>query len=123
MNAFATTMVQDFLVVATGILQSIREDGHAVEGTLFVDALSERDDGGREPFGEDCDWTKGVAEDAPQDLYLSSLFSVPFLNLAGDRIHRITGSCSEPVYLNRLGGYLHVRGGVCGGGSGKSVGL
>lgn len=44
MFAVPAAVVQDVLVRAASILKGISKDGHSVESTLFVDALSECED-------------------------------------------------------------------------------
>jgi hypothetical protein len=57
---------EDVRVVAAGVFEGIGQDRHAVEGTVVVDAASERDDGGREPGGIDGDGPEGIAEDVAE---------------------------------------------------------
>jgi hypothetical protein len=45
----ASTVVQDVLILATGVLKCICQDRHTVESTILVDALCEGDDSGRSP--------------------------------------------------------------------------
>ncbi len=59
----AAAVAQDVLVVAPGVLQCIREDGHAIEGTVDVNRLREGDHGGRSPLGGERDWAERIAED------------------------------------------------------------
>jgi hypothetical protein len=55
-------VVQEVFVVAPGVLESVGEDGHAVEGTLGVDAIGEGEDGWREPGGVEVDGAERVSE-------------------------------------------------------------
>jgi hypothetical protein len=55
-------VVQDVVVVASGILKGIGKDGHYVKGTIFVDVASKSKDCGGEPGGVKGNGSERVAE-------------------------------------------------------------
>src|SRR5437879_5828271 len=63
---FAAAVREDVGVRATGVFQSISEDGELVEGTLFVDGLRYFGDRALvpgQPGGVDGGWPRAVAND------------------------------------------------------------
>lgn len=75
-------MQKDLFVVATGVLKGIRENGHSVEGAVFVDSLSEREYGGAEPGRVESDGAEGVAEDVTKKCnLLSEFFRIAFVGV------------------------------------------
>ena len=55
-----SAVVQDIVVVATGVLKGFGKDRHSVEGFLGVDARGEDEDVGRKPGGVDGDGAEQV---------------------------------------------------------------
>ena len=63
-NVFASlsAVVQNVLVVATGILKCVGKNRHWGEVTAFIRLAGERKNGGREPYGFNEHGTEGIAE-------------------------------------------------------------
>ena len=61
-------MPEQLLVVAPYLFERVREDRQSVKRTIRVDALSQRDDGGRQPCGIDSYRLKRVAHEVAQSL-------------------------------------------------------
>jgi hypothetical protein len=59
-------MGNERLIVATGIRQGIGKNGHAVEGSFFVNRMRQIDNRRSEPMRVDGDATEGVAEDVTE---------------------------------------------------------
>src|SRR5689334_11058060 len=77
-------MREDVGAVAACFLQGVGKDGEAVslqrpgwQGAVVVGGLSEGNDGGRLPCVLDGDGAEGVAEDAVQQVALSSTLTTP----------------------------------------------
>src|ERR1019366_3722730 len=62
-----SAMAQDFLVVASGLLQGVGQLRHPVEGSLIVVRAGQFNDGGRQPSGIDGDRSERVGEDVSED--------------------------------------------------------
>src|ERR1022692_393097 len=69
-----SAVAQDFLVIATGFVQGVSQDGHSVESTVVVDRLGQLDDGGRKPYGVERYGAEGVAEDVTEQVGLNLPF-------------------------------------------------
>ncbi len=61
MVAKLSEVVEEVVVVAAGVLESVGEDGKAVEGFLVVDTRGEDENCGGTPEGVEGDETEGVA--------------------------------------------------------------
>jgi len=74
MRAGTAEVIQHIGVVAARFFERIRENGQAVESTLFVDARRERDSGFGPPRRSERDRPKWIAEDAADKGGLNRLF-------------------------------------------------
>jgi len=72
MRSRSPAVVENFGILAPGILESVGEDRHPVEGTLDVDAFGEGKDCGGEPGGVEGDGAEGVAKDVAEGSSLRS---------------------------------------------------
>jgi hypothetical protein len=72
--AWLAAVIQNILVVATGILEGIGKDRHTFKGFLSEDATGKGKDAGRKPRGDDSDGAEGVAEDAAEQFRLAAQF-------------------------------------------------
>jgi hypothetical protein len=67
-------VLQDLLIIPR-VLECVSKNGHAVEGTLFVDAGGEGEDGGSTSGGVERDGAEGVSEDVMNEQKLLSLLN------------------------------------------------
>src|SRR5688572_29967630 len=64
MRSVAAAVLKDVLAVAPGVLERVRQNGHAVEGARLVDAPRQEYRVRRAPRGVERDRAEGVARDA-----------------------------------------------------------
>src|SRR5262245_60741205 len=67
-------VVEDVVVVATGVLKCIGENRHAVKGAVVVNALRQQKHIRRAPCGVEVHRTEGGAEDVAEEIGLSMSF-------------------------------------------------
>jgi hypothetical protein len=83
MDAWLPAVVQDVLVRAAGVFQSVGQDGHAVEGAVGVNRLGDGGDGGGQPGALEGDGTEGVSgnvNNEATDHFVSLLYELLFEN-------------------------------------------
>src|SRR5262249_32753653 len=80
MRSISAAMVEDVRVLATGILQRIRQNRHRREVAGFVHTLSQRENRGRAPRRIADHGPEWIAEDAPEQARLmAKLCSIGYL--------------------------------------------
>jgi hypothetical protein len=84
------TMGEDVGAVTARLFESVTQDRHAVEGSIFVDRLSEHDHPGPQPRRVEVRPAERVPDDVPQDDRLSRHFGLdPPPEQASIPFHRV----------------------------------
>ncbi|WP_157469202.1 hypothetical protein [Gemmata sp. SH-PL17] len=67
-------VIEDVIVITTGVLEGVGQDRHQVKGTILVNAFGKGANDRGKPRRFECDRTKGVAEDVTEQTGLKTTF-------------------------------------------------
>lgn len=70
MDAFRSTVVEDVVIVASGVLKCVCKDWHAVEGPVLIDAFGKCKNSGGEPRGVNHNEARRGPKEIPNQVNL-----------------------------------------------------